>query len=354
MGFVRALLLTKRPMPGTLPGALQMIETDEPVVRPRDVLIRVQTSSINIDDIHVAEGTFYGGLPIGPRPRPGKPVIPGSDVAGIVVAVGRDVRSVQIGEEVLGVQMPFRRQGAWAQYCPVDERWVTKKPEHLSFGTAAACGVSGLVALSAINALKISAGERVVIVGVTGGIGAMAAQLATRAGADIVGICGTRNLDRAYQLGCSLVLDYSRGSWDSELRSKGFAPVDRVLDLVGGVDTERMGRAILKRAGTFVTVVGPVRFIGDHPLGWAKILANFAHIGYRIVSSYLRGPRYILAGPGPGGGSALAEVASAAAAGVLPSIDSTVPFQLEPMRAAIRRAVAHRNNGRIVIEVAAK
>jgi NADPH:quinone reductase-like Zn-dependent oxidoreductase len=328
-----------------------MMEVDEPLPHPRDVLIRVMASTINIDDIHMAEGTFYGGIPISRRPQPDRPVIPGSDVAGIVVATGQGVRSVQVGEAVFGVQLPLRTKGAWAQFCAVDERWLTKKPEILSFGTAAACGISGLVALSAMNALRISAGMRIVIVGATGGIGTMAVQLATRAGADVIGICGSRNVDRAYRLGCSLVLDYSQGPWDQALQSRGVTRVDRIFDVVGGSDTERMGRQVLEKDGIFVTVVGPERFIGDRPLGWTGVLVVIARAGYRIIRSYMHGPRYILTGPGPRGGSALADVASAAAAGILPPVDWKVPFELEPMREALRRAAAHRNNGRIVIQM---
>jgi hypothetical protein len=128
--------------------------------------------------------------------------------------------------------------------------------------------------------------------------------------------------------------------------------VDRVLDLVGGRDNEQMGRQVLKSDGAFVTVVGPERFVGDRRLSWTEILANLAHVGYRVVSSYLRGPRYILAGPGLNAGRELADVAAAASAGVLPTIDSTVPFEQEPIREALQRAAAHLNSGRIVIEVA--
>jgi NADPH:quinone reductase-like Zn-dependent oxidoreductase len=314
-------------------------------------VVRVAASTINIDDIHVAEGTFYGGIPIGRRPRPDRPVIPGSDLAGIVVGIGNQVRSIQIGEAVFGVQMPFKASGTWAQFCTIDERWITKKPANISFEAAAASGVSGLVALSAMKALRVDPGARLVIVGATGGIGAVAVQLATRAGAEVIGVCGTRSIDRAYSLGCSLVLDYSTGQWDRALQARGKAPVDRVLDLVGGRDTEEMARRVQTRNGIFVTVVGPDRFIGDHALGWGRILGILAHIGYRIVSSRLRGPRYVLTGPSPGGGGALAEVASDLAAGVVPSIDSMVPFELESMRQALRRAIAHENNGRIVIQV---
>jgi NADPH:quinone reductase-like Zn-dependent oxidoreductase len=328
-----------------------MVEVPQPVPRPREVLVKVHASTINIDDIHVAEGTFYGGIPIGKRPRRNRPVTPGSDLAGVVVAVGRDVRSVHIGDSVFGVQMAFRAKGAWAEFCTVDQQWITKKPDTLSFGTAAACGVSGLVALSAMDALRLHAKQRMVVVGASGGIGAMAVQLAHRAGAEVIGVCGPANLERARKLGCSRVLDYKRGGWDRALLAEGDPRIDRVLDVVGGRETEQMAERVLRKDGILVTVVGPERFIGDQPLGWKRILSDFLHIGYRIVSSRLRGPRYVLAGPRPGGGKALSNVASAAAAGVLPPIDSTIPFNLEAMRQGIRRAVAHQNNGRIVIEM---
>jgi len=315
------------------------------------VVVRVAAATINIDDIHVAEGTFYGGLPIGPRPKADRPVVPGSDLAGTVVAVGSKVRSVQVGDAVFGVQIPFRAGGAWAELCAVNESWIARKPESVSFATAAASGVSGLVALSAVQAVKAREGRRMVIVGATGGIGAMAVQLATRTGAEVIGICGTRNIERAYRLGCSLVVDYSSGPWDVTLREQERAPVDGVLDMVGGRDAEEMGRRVLKKDGVFASVVGPVRFIGDQPLGWSAITRILAHVGWRTVKSYLHGPRYVLTGPGAGGGGALTEVATEVAAGVLPPIDSKVPFELEPMREALRRAKRHENNGRIVVEI---
>jgi NADPH:quinone reductase-like Zn-dependent oxidoreductase len=328
-----------------------MEEVPQPRIRPRDVLVKVLASTINIDDIHVSEGTFYGGIPIGRRPRPARPVIPGSDLAGIVVAVGSRVRSFQTGDAVFGLQTPFRASGSWAEFCAVDERWIARKPERVSFEIAAASAVSGLVALSAMKALRLRPGLRTVIVGASGGIGAMAVQLASRSGAEVIGVCGSKNAERARSLGCAQVLDYNRGPWDQTLRDQGRAPVDRVLDVVGGRDTEQMGRSVLRRDGIFVTVVGPERFIGDRALGWSRILGIFAHIGYRTLSSFVRGPRYILTGPGLGGGKALAEVAAALCAGMVPPVDSTVPFELQPMQEALRRAAAHQNRGRIAIHI---
>ncbi len=91
--------------------------------------------------------------------------------------------------------------------------------------------------------------------------------------------------------------------------------------------SRRPGDACSGEDGIFVTVVGPERFIGDRALGWAGVLAVLARVGYRIISSRIRGPRYVLTGPSPSGGKALADVARAAAAGVLPPIDSTSAFR---------------------------
>jgi NADPH:quinone reductase-like Zn-dependent oxidoreductase len=327
-----------------------MVEIPDPAPRNREVVVKVLAATINIDDIHVAEGTFYGGIPIGARPRSNRPVVPGSDLAGIVIGIGESVRSFHIGDAVFGLQTPFRARGAWAELCAVDERWLTTKPEKLSFGTAAACGVSGLVAFSAIHALKLCPGQRVVIVGATGGIGGMAVQLAVRAGAEVIGVCGSAHVERAYRLGCSLVLEHDGEPWDRTLLARG-ERIDRVLDLVGGRDIEEAGRRLLGADGIFVTVVGPERFIGDHALGWAGVLAVLARVGYHIISSRIRGTGYVLTGPSAGGGKELAGVAEVAAAGVLPPIDSIVPFELEPIRKALRRAAAHQNNGRIVIQM---
>src|SRR5579872_5020813 len=145
---MRALGLTHHPMPGTLAETIQMLDLDPPALRRGEVGVKVLASTINIDDLHVAEGTFYGGIPIGARPRRYRPVIPGSDLSGIVTAVGEGVRSVRVGDAVFGVQVPYHARGAWEEFCAVDESWLTRKPANLSYGAAAASAISGLVAFS--------------------------------------------------------------------------------------------------------------------------------------------------------------------------------------------------------------
>jgi hypothetical protein len=100
-----------------------------------------------------------------------------------------------------------------------------------------------------------------------------------------------------------------------------------------------------------VTIVGPERFVGERALGWPGVLTVLARVGYRLISSRIRGLRYVLAGPSLTGGEGLPDVARIAAAGVSPPIDTGVPFELELMSRALRRAVAHQNHGHIVIQL---
>ena len=130
----------------------------------------------------------------------------------------------------------------------------------------------------------------------------MAVQLAARAGAEVIGVCSPASVERAYQLGCCRVLDYNGKSWERMLAGQREARIDRVLDLVGGCDIEEAGRRVLEADGAFVTVVGPEHFIGDRALGWVGVLAVLARVGYRIISSRIRGPRYDLTGPSLTGG----------------------------------------------------
>jgi NADPH:quinone reductase-like Zn-dependent oxidoreductase len=148
------------------------------------------------------------------------------------------------------------------------------------------------------------------------------------------------------------VIPYDGPPWEDVLLGSGRSGCDAVLDLVGGEDVERAGRRVLGRRGRFVTVVGPVRFIGDRRLGWLGVLAVVARVATRMLLSFFRGPRYILTGPGMGAGKGLPEITRYMGEGVLPVIDEVVPFEEEAMRRALKRAVGHQNRGRIVIRMA--
>jgi len=301
-------------------------------------------STINIDDIHIAEETFYGDVPIGGHPAPNRPVTPGSDLAVIVVSIGKGVRSLRVGQAVFGVPMPYRPRGAWEEFCAVDERWLTPKPGQLTFTTAAACGISGLVAFAAIGALELPTGLRVVIAGASGGIGGVAVQLAVRSGPLAIGVCGPAHAATAYQMGCPLVLDYDGEPWDRKLTAGGPARIDRVLDRVGGRDVEEAAGVCLAPMASSLRPLA--RSASSEIARSAGLVFSPSLRASAIASSArIRRPRYSLAGPT--NGTALADVARAAVAGVLSPrfdrawrlvpqpLDSERPISPEPPRVAV-------------------
>ncbi len=107
-------------------------DVPKPEPRSREVLVKVQASSINIDDLHVAEGTFFGGLPIGPNPSLAKPVISGTDLSGIVEKIGPNITRFEVRDMVFGIHSPTKRNRPWAEYCCTHEDYLMPKPSYLT------------------------------------------------------------------------------------------------------------------------------------------------------------------------------------------------------------------------------
>lgn len=206
---------------------IEVREVDDPPVGPDTVLVRVRATSVNPVDWKIREGYLAGAFPHH------LPIIPGWDVAGVVEAVGPAVRTgLQVGEEVFGyVRRDDVAFGTAAELVPAPERTVARKPESLSFEEAGALPLVGLTAWQALTeALAVQQGDRVLVHAGAGGVGHVAVQIAVALGAEVVATASSANHDFLRDLGASEVLDYSAGP-ASELLS---APVDAVLDLVGG------------------------------------------------------------------------------------------------------------------------
>lgn len=209
---------------------LDVREVADPPVGPDTVLVRVKATSVNPVDWKVREGYLTGLYPHH------LPIVPGWDVAGVVEAVGPAVTTgLQVGDEVYGYA---RRDdialGATAELVAAPERTVSRKPAGLSFEEAAAVPLVGLTAYQAIvEALGVSAGERVLVHAASGGVGHLAVQIAKARGAQVIGTAGPDNHDWLRELGADEVLDYSAGPVSEQLEGVG-GKVDAVLDLVGG------------------------------------------------------------------------------------------------------------------------
>jgi NADPH:quinone reductase-like Zn-dependent oxidoreductase len=208
---------------------LRLDEIPVPPVGPGDVLIRMRATSVNAPDWATVTGVPYiGRLSSGLR-RPKRPVR-GSDVAGVVEAVGGRVSDLAPGDEVLGTT-GLTRAGAFAQYVAAPAAQLVKKPAGLTFTDAAASVMTGLAALVAMrDVAQVGAGTRVLINGASGGVGTMAVQIAKVLGAEVTGVCGTaRNIELVRSLGADHVIDYTQEDF-TQSRQRFDVVLDNVLN----------------------------------------------------------------------------------------------------------------------------
>jgi NADPH:quinone reductase-like Zn-dependent oxidoreductase len=237
------------------PEVLQLVDTDLPEVGAGDVLVRVHAAALNPYDWHMMRGDpliarLMGGVGL---TRP-KARVAGIDAAGVVEAVGADVRGVQPGDEVLGFC-----PGAFAEYARAKADKVVPKPAGLSFEQAAAIPMAGLTALQGIRDVgAVRAGQRVLINGAAGGVGSYAVQIAAGLGAEVTGVCSTGNLELVRSIGAAHVIDYT-----TEDFTDGRVHYDVILDNVGNRPLRRLRRA-LTPTGTLVLNAGgsPGRVVG--------------------------------------------------------------------------------------------
>ena len=191
---------------------LKLEEVDRPSVDDDDVLIRVRATSVNTPDWITVTGVPYIiRLRFGLR-RPRTPMR-GTDVAGVVEAVGKNVTDFQSGDEVFGSSWAdtlATRAGTFAEFTVAPASKLIKKPVGLTFEEAAASVMSGLTALFAIRDVgKVAPGTRVLINGASGGVGTFAVQIAKALGGEVTGVCSTRNLELVRSLGADHVIDYT-------------------------------------------------------------------------------------------------------------------------------------------------
>ena len=188
------------------PEVLEFREVDRPSFGDSDVLVRVHAASVHAGDYFILKGVPYLARFAAGWPKP-KGYIPGFDVAGTVEAVGKDVTLYRPGDEVFGEC----GGGACAEYvCAAADRFVLK-PDRLTFEQAAAVPVSALAALQGLrDAGKVRPGQKVLINGASGGVGTYAVQIAKTLGAEVTGVCSTKNVDMVRSIGADHVVDYTQ------------------------------------------------------------------------------------------------------------------------------------------------
>ena len=227
------------------PDVFRLAQIGIPEVADNQVLVRVHAAGLDRGTWHLMVGQPYVlRLALGFR-KPKTPV-PGLDLAGTVVAVGSAVTKFSPGEEVFGTG-----HGSFAEYTVAPEDQLARKPRSLSFQQAAVVPVSGLTALLALTDVgRVEKGQRVLIIGASGGVGSYAVQLAKALGAEVTGVSSTKKLDLVRSLGADHVIDYTREDF-----ADGAERYDLILDIAGNPTLARL-RRVLTPTGTAVIVGG--------------------------------------------------------------------------------------------------
>jgi len=226
---------------------LQLKEVEKPTPKDNEVLVKIYAASINDGDNSIIKGKpFIARLASGLL-KP-KHAIPGGDIAGQVEAVGRNVKQFQPGDEIFG-DIGASGFGAFAEYVSAPENVLAHKPVNLTYEEAAAVPQYALVALQGLRDKgQIQHGQKVLIHGASGGVGTFAVQVAKSFGAEVTGVCSTKNLDMVRSLGADHVIDYTKEDFtQSEKR------YDLILDMVANRSLSDYTRALSPK-GSYVSV----------------------------------------------------------------------------------------------------
>jgi NADPH:quinone reductase-like Zn-dependent oxidoreductase len=225
---------------------LQYQRVAVPAAAENEVLVRVHAAGLDRGTWHLMSGKPYLMRVVGLGFRGPKQPVPGRDLAGTVQAVGSAVTKFTVGEEVYGVG-----RGSFAEYAVAAEDKLAHKPRSLSFEQAAVVPISAGTALQAlVDHGRIEAGQRVLIIGASGGVGSYAVQLAKAFGAEVTGVAGASKQDLLRSLGADRALDYTTDDF-----ADGSHRYDLVVDIAGNPSLARL-RSALKLQGTAVLVGG--------------------------------------------------------------------------------------------------
>jgi NADPH:quinone reductase-like Zn-dependent oxidoreductase len=310
---------------------LRLDQVEVPAIGAGDVLVRVHATSVNTPDWATVIGVPYI-LRLGSGLRRPKRPVRGSDVAGVVTAVGRDVTDLAPGDAVFG--STGARAGAFAECAVAPAAQLIRKPPGLAFADAAASVMTGLAALVALRDLaRTGPGTSVLINGASGGVGTLAVQIAKALGAEVTGVCGPGHADLVRSLGADHVIDYTAGD------TEGGHRYDVIIDTGGHRPLRRLRRSLTPR-GTLVIV-------GSETGG--RWLGGFDRtIRAMLLSPFIRQTLAPLANSE--NAADLVVLTELVQSGkVTPVIDRTYP--LEEVSTAIERMQAGQARGKLVVSV---
>jgi NADPH:quinone reductase-like Zn-dependent oxidoreductase len=224
--------------------ALQLKEVEKPALDDDRVLVKVHAASVNPADLAPIKGALLARL-LGTGLLKPKHTMIGTDIAGRVEAVGKDVKRFRMGDEVFGYA-----SGGFAEYACAREDLLALKPANITFEQAASVPVAGITALQGLRKGQIQSGQKVLVYGASGGVGTFAAQIAKSFGAEVTAACSTKNLDQARALRADFVIDYTH---------EDFAKNGKKYDLIVAINGYRSildYRNALRSKGVYIVIGG--------------------------------------------------------------------------------------------------
>jgi NADPH:quinone reductase-like Zn-dependent oxidoreductase len=225
---------------------LRLEEIETPEIGDDEVLVRVHAAGVDRGVWHLMAGVPYPVRLAGYGVRAPKNRVRGREVAGVVEAIGAGVTALAVGEKVFGVA-----EGAFAEYARAAENKIVRMPANLTFEQAAVSTISALTALQAVRDHgRIEAGQTVLVIGASGGVGTFAVQIAKAFGAEVTGVCSTSKVDLVRSIGADHIIDYTQGDI-----TDGVHRYDVILDIAGNRPLKQLRRALAPR-GTLVIVGG--------------------------------------------------------------------------------------------------
>src|ERR671916_489330 len=264
------------------PDVLELREIDIPEIADDEVLVHVHAAGVGRDVWHVMRGLPYPIRIAGYGLRAPKNPVIGSDVAGVVETVGKNVSTFQPGDEVFGIG-----KGSYAEYVCAREDKLAPKPENLTFEQASVLAIMGSTALQALRDHgKVRPGQEVLVIGASGGVGTYAVQIAKAFGARVTGVCSTAKVEMVRSIGADNVIDYTQEDFAEDDQR-----YDLIVDIGGNSSLARLRRALAPR-GTLVIVGGEGggRWLGglERQL-WATMLSPFVS---QKLGTFVSTPNY--------------------------------------------------------------
>jgi NADPH:quinone reductase-like Zn-dependent oxidoreductase len=309
------------------PEVLQLKEVEKPTPKDNEVLIKTHAVTVTSGDWRVRSLNVPTGFGLIIRLvfgvfKPKQPIL-GSELAGVVASIGKDVNKFQVGDHVFAFS--DAAMGCYAEYkCMPEDGAIALKPANLSYEEAAALSFGGTTALDFLRRGKLKSGERVLVNGASGGVGTAAVQLAKHFGAEVTGVCSAANIELVRSLGASHVIDYTQKDF-----TQNGETYDVIIDTTGTAPFSR-SKVSLKEKGRLLMVLAGLPEMLQ--MLWVSMTSN----------------KKVIAGPVASGTEDLRFLAELAAAGEFkPVIDRRYPF--EQMVEAHRYVDTGRKKGNVVV-----